>query len=144
MERHIALMRHGGNMAGKRPGFGRPPKYRAEFCEMLIKHMGQGYSYESFGATLEPPCARSTIYHWETIYPDFKKAKDIGKDASELFWDKLGIAGIAGKIKGFNAAAWIFTRKNKHGWRDHVEITNSDADVSNLEGFKFIEPSKEE
>jgi len=102
---------------------GRPPKYRPEFCELLIKHMGEGMAFQTFGATLTPPCSRATLYLWEEAYPEFKTAKQIGLDASELFWDKIGIGGIAGRIKGFNASAWIFTRKNRHGWRDHMEIT---------------------
>lgn len=124
-------------------GRGQPSKYRPEFCELLIKHMSEGMAFQTFGATLNPPCSRAVLYVWEAEHPEFKAAKQIGLDASELFWDKIGTAGIAGRIKGFNASAWIFTRKNRHGWRDHVEITGAEEDRS-LVGLKFLEPDPQE
>jgi transposase len=97
------------------PG-GRPTKYKPEFCEMLIKHMEQGYSFESFAATIDTH--RGTLYNWEKEHTEFLNAKKIGLDKSLLWWERLGAHGAAGKVKGFNPAAWVFSVKNKHQWRD--------------------------
>lgn len=124
---------------GKR---GAPTKFRPEMCELLIEHMSKGLSYESFGATLTPRIGRATLYHWESTHPEWKQAKDVGQTAMELFLERIGIAGMTGQLKNFNATVWIFQRKNKSGWRDSVEQIISSDDV-NVEGFTFLEPKKE-
>jgi len=97
------------------PG-GRPTKYKPEFCEMLIKHMEQGYSFESFAATIDTH--RDTLYAWEKRHPEFSDAKKTGVSKSLLFWERLGVMGATGEIEKFNPTAWIFSLKNKHQWRD--------------------------
>lgn len=106
----------------KNPG-GRPSKFRGEYCAMLIKHMGvDGLSYESFAGVIEVD--RDTLYHWETKYPKFSDAKKLAVSKNKVFWEKIGMAGMAGQIPGFNATLWIFNMKNRHGWRDRIETDN--------------------
>jgi hypothetical protein len=97
------------------PG-GRPTTYKPEYCELLIEHMGKGYSFESFAGTIDTH--RGTLYRWEAAHPEFRDAKKAGLDKSLLFWERLGVHGASGKVKGFNPSAWIFNLKNKHLWRD--------------------------
>jgi len=97
------------------PG-GRPTKYKPEFCEKLIDHMSQGFSFESFAATIDTH--RGTLYRWEREYPEFRDAKKSGLDKSLLFWERLGMQGATGALEKFNSSAWIFNLKNKHLWRD--------------------------
>ncbi len=100
---------------------GRPTEYREEYCDLIIEHMASGLSMESFAGTLR--VSRDSLYEWRKKHPRFSDSIKIGQDLSLLFWEKLGLAGSTGRIKGFNPATYIFTMKNKHRWRDQVEIT---------------------
>lgn len=101
------------------PG-GRPTDYKPEYCEMLIEHMSHGYSYESFAGKLR--VARDTLYNWEKLFPDFSYSKKVGKEASLLRWETIGLDGIEGRIEKFSAPTYIFTMKNRHNWTDKVEV----------------------
>lgn len=96
---------------------GRPSKYDSIFCEMLIEHMSEGLSFESFAATIGTH--RDTLYQWTKTHSDFSDAKKIACEASCLFWEKMGIEGLyTSKETTFNTGVWIFNMKNRHGWRD--------------------------
>ena len=109
------------------PG-GRPTKWKDEYCELIVEFMGQGYSFEAFcghiGITTE------TGYQWVKKKPEFSDAKKRAVNESRIFWEKLGIGGTVGKIKGFNCAAWIFNMKNRFGWRDRQETEISGANIT--------------
>jgi hypothetical protein len=99
---------------------GRPTIFKEEYCQMLIEHMRQGYSFESFGAY--PVCVtKDTLYSWLKQHPQFAYAKKLGTIECRKLWEKLGLAGASGKLPGFNTAAWIFNMKNRFMWRDRVE-----------------------
>lgn len=61
--------------------------YKPEFCQMLIDHMAQGFSFRSFGAVVE--CGRSTLYDWVNEYEDFKNAKKIGEEKALQYYENL-------------------------------------------------------
>lgn len=100
---------------------GRPPKYRVEHCEMLVQHMAGGLSFESFAAVIGTH--RDTLYDWEHSHPEFSDAKKRAVESGRIFWEKMGLGGMSGKIKGFNSAVWIFNMKNRFKWRDNIELT---------------------
>lgn len=97
------------------PG-GRPTDYDPKYCDMLIDHMSEGLSFESFGGVVG--CCKETLYSWMRENPAFLDARKQGNEASRLLWEKIGIDGTVGKIKNFNAASYIFNKKNRFGWRD--------------------------
>jgi len=97
----------------------RQSEYEPRFCEMLISHMAQGFSFDSFGAEINK--TRDTLYRWEKRYPEFKEAKQLGFVLCRKWWENLGRGGAAGKIKNFNAAVWIFNMKNRFAWKDRIE-----------------------
>jgi hypothetical protein len=100
---------------------GRPSDYRPEYCEMLIKHMGdEGLSFEAFAGVVKKD--RDTLYQWEKRYPDFADAKKKATALNLLFWEKIGITGMAGKLPRFNVVAWIFSMKNRHGYRNDPAV----------------------
>lgn len=99
---------------------GRPTKYHKKFCEQLVDHMKKGLSFESFAADCE--CHKETLYEWVNQHPEFSEAKKRGTAFSSKRWEEIGMAGMAGKIKGFNAAVWIFNMKNRFHWRDKREL----------------------
>jgi len=113
---------------------GRPTSYEERFCEMLIDHMAQGFSYESFAGLVG--VSKQTIYDWEKANPEFLDSKKIGVEKSRLFWETQGIEGIyttetfeqdengsRSVKKALNSSVWIFNMKNrfKDEWRDKQE-----------------------
>lgn len=114
--RRSILRRH---MAPKKLKPGQPTKYSPDHCDTLIAHMEKGYSFESFAGTIG--VTRATLYNWADIHPQFMDAKNAGLEKGRLFWERLSILAAAGKLPGFNATAWIFTMKNRFGWRDKIE-----------------------
>lgn len=95
---------------------GRPTAYKPEFCDMLVEHMANGYSFESFAAVVNT--CRTTLYNWEKDHPDFLYAKNCGRDKMSLFYEDMGINAMLGKIKNFQQAVYIFTIKNKLNWSE--------------------------
>lgn len=112
---------------------GRPTKYKKEYCDKLVKHVGEGLSFESFAG--EVGVTRDCLYKWTERYPEFLYAKREAEAKSLAFWEKIGRAGILDKLdaitgkKGakFNHIAWIFLMKNRFGWRDHVQVSESNS-----------------
>lgn len=100
------------------PG-GRPSKYKPEYCDQLLSHMKQGLSFDSFAGTIG--VAASTTYLWAKRHKQFSETKKVGEAAGLLVWEKIGMAGMSGKLKGFNLGAWCFWGKNRFGMRDVYE-----------------------
>ncbi len=99
---------------------GRPTKYKPEFCQMLIDHMSEGYSFESFGAIAE--VWDSTLDDWVNTIPEFADAKQTARK-KQLYANEKLIRDVA-KYGDGNATAAIFILKNCHPktWRDRREI----------------------
>lgn len=106
---------------------GRPTDYRPEYCQMLIDHMKQGNSFESFGAVAD--CAESTLYVWRDANPEFSEAYKRGSAYSRKFWEDLGIVGTV-EGKNFNATTWIFNMKNRFKWTDRQDITTDGEKIT--------------
>jgi len=104
---------------------GQPTKYREEYCEQLVEHMKQGYSFESFSATIGTH--RDTLYEWVKVQPAFSDAKKRAREGGQFMWEKMGIAGANGKLPNFNTGAWIFNMKNRFRWTDRVELSADEA-----------------
>jgi len=104
---------------------GRPSKYQAKYCQMLIAHMEKGYSYTTFAATIRVNV--DTLYAWEEKHKEFSEAKRDGFAQAEFYWEKMGISGATGGLPGFNASTWIFNMKNRFKWRDKIEHTGQDG-----------------
>ena len=110
---------------------GRPTKYKKEYCEKLIAHMGQGLSFESFAGVVDVD--RDTVYHWLTLFPPFSDAKKKGTEKCRLFWEKMGIGLSAGKLKNGQAGVWVYNMKCRFSkeWRDNAETpTNVNINLS--------------
>lgn len=107
---------------------GRPTDFKTEYCDMLIEHMSEGYSFESFAGVVKT--CKQTLYNWLDAQPDFLDAKKIGFEQSRLFWEKAGIGLSVGRIDG-NPTMAIFNLKNRFPseWRDKQDI-----DLSNTDG----------
>lgn len=94
---------------------GRPSKYKPEYCDRLIAHMGKPASFESFASQVDVD--RDTLYEWRKVHKDFSDAHKKGKMAClNTFEMQLRLIG-SGKLKG-NIAAVIFHMKNLTTFRD--------------------------
>lgn len=95
---------------------GQPTRYKPEYCAQLIAHMSSGLSFETFAAVIK--VNQDTIHEWAKVHPEFSEAKKEAWSQNMLFWERVGMTGMAGKIQGFNAAVYIFNMKNRFKWRD--------------------------
>lgn len=141
---------------------GRPPDYKPEFCQMLIDHMAEGLSYETFAAVIKT--SRKTLYNWENatytentapspdlvgapMYPEWSAAKEEGITRCQQFWEMAGrnmMLGLKteqkdkdGNIKSIdytkgNATVWIFNMKNRFNWKDKVDHTTDDKPINEI------------
>lgn len=111
-------------MSEKNKG-GRPSTYKPEYCAALVEHMKQGYSFEAFGGVIVKSV--DTLYAWLKAHDEFSEAKKEGEVLCRIWWEKMGHAGLTGKLKNFNATVWIFSMKNRFHWRDKQEMTGKDG-----------------
>lgn len=112
-------------------GRGRPSSYRPEYCQKLIDHMRDGYSFESFAAIAD--VNQDTLYEWAKVHPNFSEAKKKAFAKSLLFWEQAGINGLWPGGETFNTALWIFNMKNRHKWTDRVDVTAREDKPTGLE-----------
>ena len=119
-----------------------PSKYRTEFCDLLIDHMAQGYSFDSFGGLKQIRVSRNCLYQWKEKYPEFDEAKSIGELACLLLWEQIGLNRSNGRIQYGCAASYIFNMKNRFLWRDKIEI-DSNKNESKTITLKYALTKKE-
>lgn len=100
---------------------GRPTKYKPEYCELLLTHMGKGFSYDSFAGVVG--VWKDVLYDWEKKFPEFSHSKKKGRAAGLKTMEAMGLAGAMGKIKNFNLGAWCFFMKNVYHWSDRREVS---------------------
>jgi hypothetical protein len=104
-----------------------PSDYDPKYCAMLIEHMAEGLSYETFAAKIGS--CRSTLYNWEKQFPEWLDTKKKALEISQLWWEKAGINGLYTIVehgddgsyiieKRINSAMWIFQMKARFRWRD--------------------------
>jgi hypothetical protein len=103
---------------------GRPSKYDPKFIEEMHTFMADGYSFEAFAGHIG--VCHDTLNEWAKVHPEFSVAKNVAISASRKWWDQVGRAGMTGKIKGFNATVWVFSMKNRFGWRDMVDMKSQE------------------
>lgn len=118
---------------------GRPTDYKPEYCQLLIEHMGNGYSFEAFAAVVN--CNRDTLYEWVKVNEDFSDAKKIAMERSRLFWEDIGIKLCKGVLMGGSATAYIFNMKNrfKNEWRDKHETGFTDGDGNDINPVTIVQ-----
>ena len=122
-------------MSKKKPAkrrVGRPTKYDPKYCEMLIDHMSQGLSLESFAGELS--ISKATLYTWLDQHDEFLDARAIGVEKCRAFWERLGVKLAQGEIQG-NSKVWDTNMKNrfKQEWRDRHEYVVENRKPSIIE-----------
>lgn len=105
---------------------GRPTKYKEEFCQMLIDHMSEGYSFDSFAGIVEVNI--DTLYEWAKVQKKFSDAKNIGTAKSMAWWERIGRMGMINEIPFFNDRIWRLNMINRFRaqWSDGTKNENND------------------
>lgn len=92
--------------------------YRPEYDDQLVKHMAQGYSFESFGANVN--CGRRTLFDWCDKFPSFKEAKLEGYEKGKKLFETILMAKMRGAkidgmdLKNSDTACLIFALKTRY------------------------------
>lgn len=100
---------------------GRPTVYKPEYCEMLIEHMRNGASFDTFGVVIG--VSKDTLYDWVERHQEFLDAKKVAFDESKKCWENIMYQQATGKING-SSTALIFALKNRFpkDYRDRTEV----------------------
>lgn len=134
---------------------GRPSDYDESYPEMLIKHMEQGLSFESFGGIVR--VSKQTLYSWAEKYPEFLDAKNTGSMLSLLWWEQQGNNGLHNETiktddgmtvtRSINAQIYRLNmqcRFRDHGWADKASLELSGPDGKPIEHKDVTKLSDEE
>jgi hypothetical protein len=119
---------------------GRPTLYKPEYCEMLIEHMAEGFTFESFAGVVR--VARDTLFEWRRNHPEFFYAQRVGYGLLQLHDERILKHGMTGRNKDINSTLMIFKMKNCHGWRDKIEfedVTKIDIEQLKAEAKKLLD-----
>jgi hypothetical protein len=81
-----------------------PSKYDSSYCERLIAHMAQGFSFDSFAAMIGT--GRRVLYKWAKVHAEFAEAKAIGVVKLLLFLEKVALEALQRPAKTFNFPVW--------------------------------------
>jgi hypothetical protein len=100
----------------------QPYAYKPEYCDMLVKHMAKGFSYQSFAGEIDV-CFK-TLYNWEKDFPAWKAAKERGNPKNLKIMEAFGLKAMSGGSKGISSAIYCFTMKNRYPeiYKDVTEI----------------------
>ncbi len=124
-------------MAGKRRP-GQPTRYRKNYCQLLIEHMSQGLSFDTFGGVVD--VARDTIYEWVKVHPEFSDAKKLGTSKRNLLVERAYVQSTLNPTKHkFNTPQMIYWTKNTLGWSDNVKV---ESEVTQTQRLVIEAPSE--
>ena len=132
-------------MAEQKKKTGRPTKYKPEYCQEIITYFDvpffedklvstttgkNEYSKDEYKEVATAPkflsaFARSigvddtTLDEWAKHFPAFSLALKQAKALQREHWITCGLKGL------YAPAAFIFSMKNMHEWRDQTEVKHS-------------------
>ena len=82
--------------------FGRPTKYRTEFCERVIEMGKQGYSKNEMACELG--VTKVTLLEWAKEKDDFSYAFTRAQEESQTWWERQGRTNL--ETPGFQSSMW--------------------------------------
>lgn len=101
---------------------GQPTKYKKDYCQLLIDHMSDGYSFESFAGRHDVRVAIDTLYNWANLFPDFSEAKRQACAARLKAHEERALQ-IARGGRG-NATMQMFIMRTQHkSWQEKTQET---------------------
>ena len=98
---------------------GRPTSYRPEFCQRVIKLMGEGRSLDGCAALLA--VHPDSLYTWQKTNPEFSDAVKAGRAAGIAFWESRLLDIAQGGSGNAQAIQWALRNRSRasSGW-DHA------------------------
>lgn len=97
---------------------------------MLVDHMKEGFSYESFAAIAETHV--DTLYEWEKVHPEFSDAKGKARVLGLLYDEQMLKELIARDGRGYSMTGQIYKMKcryRKLGWNDAPKEESEDSRI---------------
>lgn len=76
--------------------FRRPTVYKPDYPQLLEEHMGQGFTFKSFGGVVK--VSEQTLYVWAKKHKKFDEARERGQTALELHYLRMGQNIATGKL----------------------------------------------
>lgn len=127
-----------GRPKGSKDSYNRRSNtYTKEVPNIVTAFLKKGYSRDVISAHLG--ISKDTFLQWRKKHPELEKAVEEGLIHSQLWWETLGIRAAQGKVRGFNASAWVFNMKNRFGWRDKTEVSGDEDKPISVRVVKFSE-----
>jgi hypothetical protein len=108
------------------PG-GRPTTYDPAYCEQLIEHMSQGYSFMASCGLLG--FCKPTGYGWSLKHPEFATAIKIGHAKRSAFLESRGIRADSGPAVTYAVAALKNCNPDEFRDNQRVELGGIDGDA---------------
>lgn len=115
---------------------GRPTKYKPEMCEVVVELMARGAS--KFEVAAEIGVCMDTVTEWQKPENNeaFSAAIKKGEQLSRAWWEKNGRINL--ENKDFSPTLWYMNMKNRFGWADKQETTNTNIEVSQEAWLKSL------
>lgn len=107
--------------------FGRPTKYKPEYCQQLIDWMKAGNSFWTFASTI--PCTIDTISRWSMEHKDFSEAKKIGRVHEQKWWDDLHRRAAATGEGNPTMIVWAQKNKFPKYYKERLGKQQSDVNI---------------
>lgn len=105
----------------------------SEWARKLTDYYAQGYSDAEVAAELKITIKDFNKHLAEN--PGFSKLVNFGRTLSTAFWEGLARKNIANKQ--FNTPLYNFYMKNKYGWADKIETSNTNDNTNmNMDALK--------
>lgn len=107
-----------------------------EWPELLIAHMSNGMSFESFAGHPKVRISRTTLYELtdakrgDPLRKEFELAKEVGESACLYWWEYQGQQGLWGGAE-FKTPMWIYNMKCRfrEQWHDRFENLTDPAQI---------------
>ncbi|MFN5251622.1 MAG: helix-turn-helix domain-containing protein [Bacteroidota bacterium] len=113
-------------MTEKKP-FGRPTKYKEEFCEKVMMLGKQGYSKAMIASTLD--ISRETLDQWIDSKQDFSDAMKRALTHAQFWWEKTAQENLGNNQ--FNSPLWSKSMPARfpkdYSDRSKVELTGANG-----------------
>lgn len=104
---------------------GRPSLYKPEYCDLLIKHMESGLSFDTFAAVVGT--CKDTCYEWVKVHSEFSDAKKRGTALRNLLVEKALVKATLTPSFKVNTPLLIFWVKNTLGWKEQTELSGNES-----------------